>query len=364
MKIEAADLERLVDDGFDPEGWERVWGQYREGRWDGELVVDGSRLAPPADEHLSIPPEPGSGEHERYEQLGREAIDRGHVGAIVLNGGMATRFGGVVKGTVEVVDGRSFLDLKISQIRSAGKGVHVYLMNSPATHGATLDHLSHLATARALTRTFLQPVGLRVDDDGALVRGEDGQLSTAGMGHGDVLRAFHGGGLDHFRRKGGRVLMVSNVDNLGATLDPLLVGMHIYSARRASVVVARRRPEDRGGMPVLLDGRCVLLEGLRWPAGLDDSAYSTFNTNTFLLDADVFDDPPELDAYPVRKKVAGREVIQFERILGEVTHHMDTNYVVVPIAGDGSRFIPIKKREDLDSSRQQIVSVMRRWEVL
>ena len=33
------------------------------------------------------------------------------MGQIVLAGGMATRFGGVVKAVVEAVDGRSFLEI-------------------------------------------------------------------------------------------------------------------------------------------------------------------------------------------------------------------------------------------------------------
>ncbi len=364
MEIAGSDLEDLLRMGFDPAGFEHVWSEYASGRWDRDLVIPASRLAPPPADMLTVPPASPGPERDRLVARGNEAIEKGEVGVIVLNGGMATRFGGVVKGTVEVVDGRSFIDLKLSQIRAAGPRVPVFLMDSPATHAATLDHLASIPAAREHTHTFLQPVAPRVTLDGELVRSEDGSVSTSGMGHGDTLASFARGGLDAFRGLGGRVLMVSNVDNLGAVLDPLLVGAHLEEGRRVSVEVARRSPSDRGGMPVLLDGALRLLEGLRWPPDMDVEAYETFNTNTFLIDASVFENPPPLDAYPVRKQVDGRTVVQFERILGEVTHFVDTTFLVVPARGDGSRFIPIKRREDLEQRRSLIVSCLAKWGVL
>jgi len=38
------------------------------------------------------------GEISRLQQLGEEAINAGRVGAVILNGGMATRFGGGARG--------------------------------------------------------------------------------------------------------------------------------------------------------------------------------------------------------------------------------------------------------------------------
>lgn len=364
MRIEGPDLEELRGKEFDPEGFERIWSVYESGRWDRELVVDAGRLSPPPDDALTPLPPPGSDEGDQLEVRGRAAIEGGEVGCIVLNGGMATRFGGLVKGTVEAADGRSFLDLKLSQIRNVSERVPVFLMNSPATHVPTLEHIASIPAARELTFTFLQHVAPRVTPEGELVRNEDGSISASGMGHGDVLASFRRGGLDRFLELGGRTLMVSNVDNLGACLDPLIVGVHLGAGRSVSVEVAPRRPENKGGMPVMMDGRLQLLEGLRWPPDMDDGEYRTFNTNTFLIEADVFSDPPRLEAYPVHKQVRGCTVVQFERILGEVTHFRETTFVVVPAEGDETRFVPIKRREDLADKRTLIVSLMHRWGVL
>jgi hypothetical protein len=51
-------------------------------------------------------------ERSELEALGRDAISRGRVAVAVLNGGMATRFGGDVKGIIPAVGGRTFLEAR------------------------------------------------------------------------------------------------------------------------------------------------------------------------------------------------------------------------------------------------------------
>jgi UTP--glucose-1-phosphate uridylyltransferase len=59
-------------------------------------------------------------ERLELERLGSDAIARGRVAVAVLNGGMATRFGGDVKGIIPAVGGRTFLELKLGQARRLG----------------------------------------------------------------------------------------------------------------------------------------------------------------------------------------------------------------------------------------------------
>jgi len=51
--------------------------------------------------------------------------------------------------------------------------------------------------------------------------------------------------LGRFRRAGGKLLYMSNVDNLGATLDPALVGAHIASGAKvtAEVIAETKGPK-------------------------------------------------------------------------------------------------------------------------
>ena len=62
----------------------------------------GGDLEPPAPQNLHTLPDIGSPESVEFRQLGEDAIAAGEVMILVLNGGMATRFGGVVKGVVSV----------------------------------------------------------------------------------------------------------------------------------------------------------------------------------------------------------------------------------------------------------------------
>ena len=61
----------------------------------------------------------------------------------------------------------------------------------------------------------------------------------------------------------------------------------------------------------------------------------------------------------VEKKVAGRTVIQRERLLGELTFHLPTRFVQVPREGDASRFLPVKDPDELERRRASIASVAR-----
>src|SRR5581483_10090736 len=100
---------------------------------------------------------------DELAQLPEEAdADFSGVGVAILNGGMATRFGGTVKGLVEAVDGVSFLDWKLRDAERAG--LPVVLMNSFATDEETHRHLGE----RDDVFVFSQSVSLRLEPDGSI----------------------------------------------------------------------------------------------------------------------------------------------------------------------------------------------------
>src|SRR6185369_17985287 len=76
--------------------------------------------------------------HADLVRRGEEALREGKVGVVVLAGGMATRFGGVVKAAVPAVGGRTFLGLKHADVaalgRELGTTIQTYVMTSYATH--------------------------------------------------------------------------------------------------------------------------------------------------------------------------------------------------------------------------------------
>ncbi len=339
---------RLLSDGLDPER-NRIAGAV-------EL---------PASDAIFVLPAPEEAEAARLAQLGEEAIAAGEVGVVILNGGMATRFGGVAKGAAGAVAGRSFLDLKLTQVACAGDGkAPALLMNSFATERATADHLGEI-NPQCEVRQFSQMVSLRLTPKGDVFFDDDGKPSLHAPGHGDLPFALvRSGELQRFIRGGGRYLTVSNVDNLAASLDPTVIGAHIDSARPMTVELVETHPGDVGGFPALVNGRMAIVEAFRIPRSFDVDTIPVFNTNTFVFDAAVLAEEFALDWFAVTKKVDGRDAVQFERLAGQLTEFVEVTWLRVPREGANSRFIPIKVPADLEKQAASLDAVLRAQGVL
>jgi hypothetical protein len=81
-----------------------------------------------------------------------------------------------------------------------------------------------------------------------------------------------------------RYLMVHNVDTLGVSLDPAILGWHIESGAGSTTEVITRHHEDRGGGLARVDGRVRLVEGLALPDEEIESSLTWYNSATTWLD--------------------------------------------------------------------------------
>jgi UTP--glucose-1-phosphate uridylyltransferase len=348
--------------GFDAEGLERLRAKVREGSLSPESNVVRGRVEPPAPEDIVRLPQPNASEYNYARAAGLVALRQGAVASVVLNGGMATRFGGVVKGVVEAVDGRSFLELKLGQAAALserlGVDVSTAVMNSFATDEATRTFLAERGVPAPLY--FSQYVSLRLEPDGDLFRTADGKVSPYAPGHGDFLHAFRSSGtLATLRDRGVRHVMVSNVDNLFARLDPVVIGTHIREGKPMTAEVAESTGSP-GGAPARVDGRPVLLEGMRFPPDFDQSQLPVVNVNTVTFDLEAIDRDFDLTWLYVEKKVEGRTAVQLEHLFHEASAFMPTTYLEVPITGPGSRFLPIKTPQDLEDGRPALRALVQR----
>jgi UTP--glucose-1-phosphate uridylyltransferase len=356
VTIPAHQLTFLRQFGFDEALQARWQADVRTGRLAKDKNLVQAPMTAPHPGTIDTLPSPGSPRARELEQLGNAAIARGELGVLVLNGGMATRFGGVVKGVVPVLSPtRSFLALVVEDLHRAGQQaggtIPLFLMNSFATDRATkahfAEHANFGADADAITH-FTQFVALRMQKDGSLFQLQNGEVSPYGPGHGDLPAAFRAcGAMQRFREQGGRHLLVRNVDNLGARVDPLILGHHIHSGRSATVELAPKWPEDVGGAPYVLDGRVQLVEGLRFPSGFDPNIVDVFNTNTMWFDAAALDRDFDLGWYYVEKSVEDRKAVQIEHLVGELTAHLPTSWLRVSRDGRHTRFLPVKAPDDL-----------------
>ncbi len=83
-----------------------------------------------------------------------------------------------------------------------------------------------------------------------------------------------------------RTLLVHNIDTLGATADPALLGWFQASGATLGWEVIPRRIEDHGGGLARVDGRLRLVEGLALPREEDEFALTWYSTNTCWIDID------------------------------------------------------------------------------
>ncbi len=319
--------------------------------------VDGIVEAPGPGDIVKVAP-PGSLQGDALRDAGAQLIHDGRVALLLLNGGMATRFGGIVKGVVNVLPGRSFLALHGQRLATAagasGPGPALMLMNSNATDPATQEHLDatgQLGLSPDRLRTFLQTGAPRLRPDGSLYRDAEGAVSIYGPGHGDLLSCLRtSGSLRWAQERGIEYLIAANVDNLGATIDPALLGHFAASGSEMLVEVVTKGKGDVGGCPARVGGRLCIVEGFAFPPSFDQSRISVFNTNTLWFRVDALDRDLPLRWYTARKTSNGDPVVQFERLVGQASWFLDTAFVNVP----RGRFLPVKRPEDLEAVRAAI----------
>jgi UTP--glucose-1-phosphate uridylyltransferase len=369
VEVDEGTRKILQSYGFEPPLFEKLRERLRRGEAGDEQNRIRGKVEPPAPGDVVPLPPLGSDSRELLASKGREAIGRGEVAAVILAGGMATRFGGVVKAAVEVIAGKSFLDLKVMDVRraagEAGGRIPIWLMTSFATDAEVRTLGAALSTREAPIVAFPQLVSLRLTPGGDPFIDADGTASPYAPGHGDLTFALRKAGLlRRFIEEGGRVLYMSNVDNLAATLDPAVIGSHLESGAAITAEVAPKEAGDKGGAPARVDGRPQIVESFRFPESFDQDSIPVFNTNSFTFSASEIDRDFELSFFAVRKKVDDRDAIQFERLVGELTAFLPSRFLRVERHGPDARFTPAKDPEELAKRLPVIEEALRARGVL
>lgn len=283
---------------------------------------------------------------------------------IVLNGGLGTSMGLTgPKSLLEVKDGHRFLDLILRQAESAG--IRLAFMNSfntdAETRGAVTGSPRSVEPLHFLQHKF--PKVLRADLSPAAWP-ENPDLEWNPPGHGDIYTALHTSGmLRRLLEEGIRYAFVANSDNLGAVMNPSLLGYFSRKGFPFMMEVARRTPSDLKGGHLARsrrDGRLLLREIAQCPeediaAFQDIERFRFFNTNTLwlhlpslqaLIDKEgivrlpMIRNPKTLDP----RDPSSPEVYQIETAMGAAVHLFEGAAAVqVP----SSRFHPVKKCNDL-----------------
>jgi UTP--glucose-1-phosphate uridylyltransferase len=237
---------------------------------------------------------PDSETFDEFFEAGRSAMASAAV--IKLNGGLGTSMGlDRAKTLLPVRENLTFLDLIVRQVLSLrnqmGTAIPLLLMNSYRTSqdsDRVLAGYPELQVAE-LRLSFLQNMVPKVLEDGLTPAEHDNrpELGWCPPGHGDLFTAIEGSGLlDQLIDGGVEYAFVSNADNLGAALDPSLLGYMVTEGLDFMLEAADRTPADRKGGHLcrLLDGRLALRESAQCPPQEEDAfqdveRHHYFNTN-------------------------------------------------------------------------------------
>lgn len=298
---------------------------------------------------------------DHFESVGQDALK--HSVQIVLNGGLGTSMGLTgPKSILKVKDNRSFLDIIIAQ--AGRRQTRLCLMNSFNTDSDTREALRSM-DIQPPPMMFLQhkfPKILQKDLSPANWPANP-QLEWNPPGHGDVYTALYASGLlDQLIEADIRYALISNSDNLGARMEPTLLGWFAQKRFPFMMEVASRTPADKKGGHLARgrDGRLVLREAAQCPedeidAFQDIQHYRFFNTNNIwinLLDLKQLMDregAPRLPMILNPKTVDSRDgespqVLQVETAMGAAISLFE-GATAVKVAED--RFFPVKKCNDL-----------------
>jgi UTP--glucose-1-phosphate uridylyltransferase len=250
------------------------------------------------DEITSVPDLPDAENLDAHREVGRARLDT--VVIIKLNGGLGTSMGLNRAKSLLPVRGRlSFLDLIARQVLAlrerVGSRIPLVFMNSFRTAADSERVLAAYPdlVSEDLGLGFLQNRVPKILSDGMApaVFPDDPELEWCPPGHGDFFTAIAASGLlDRLLEAGIEYAFVSNADNLGAVLEPAILGFMIAEGIDFLLEAADRTAADRKGghLCYLGNGRLALRESAQCPpeaetAFQDVSRYRYFNTNNVWL---------------------------------------------------------------------------------
>jgi UTP--glucose-1-phosphate uridylyltransferase len=201
---------------------------------------------------------------------------------------------------------------------------------------------------------------VRLTPAGDVRRDAAGRVSLYAPGHGDFPASLRRSGqLARLVERGVETLVLSNIDNLGAELDPLVIGFHLARGRALTAELAETLPGDVGGAPAFVGDRLQIVEGFRFPAGFDFASVPFMATNTFAMSVELLQREYPLSWFYVEKTVDERTAVQMERLVNELSSFVPTSYLATPRGGPRGRFFPIKTRADLEALRADEALVRR-----
>jgi len=307
---------------------------------------------------------------EFYRGTGQAALERTVI--LKLNGGLGTSMGMEgAKSLLPAKDHFSFLDIIVEQTlqlrRQYGVRLPLVLMNSFSTQQDSLAALREYPEfTQDVSFDFLQHKvpKVRKSDFAPAEWPTDGEKEWCPPGHGDLYPALTTTGtLRALLKAGYEYAFISNSDNLGATLDPQILGYFVHKQLPFLLEVAQRTPADRKGghLAQRPEGQLILRELAQCPPTeaaefQDIERYKFFNTNNLWVHL-----PTLQRVLDERNGLLGLPLIRNEKPIDPTEPHSYRVYQLETAMGSAiavfsgaqaiqvsrDRFTPVKKNNDL-----------------
>ncbi|CAF0749041.1 unnamed protein product [Adineta ricciae] len=287
---------------------------------------------------------------------------------VKLNGGLGTTMGCQgPKSVISVRNDLTFLDLTIQQLEHLNRqydcDVPLVLMNSFNTHEETEKVVEKYSHVSVKIYNFNQSKYPRVDRETLLpiatsMTNSDNECWYP-PGHGDVYQAFYNSGLlDQFIQQGKEYMFLSNIDNLGASVDLYILKHLLTDAVKHEFIMEvtdKTRADVKGGTLIEYEGKLRLLEIAQVPKeNVDEfksvSKFRIFNTNNLWINLPaikrvVEDQSLHMEIIVNLKSLdKGFNVIQLETASGAAIKSFEgAQGINVP----RRRFLPVKTTSDL-----------------
>ncbi|XP_042225765.1 UTP--glucose-1-phosphate uridylyltransferase-like isoform X2 [Homarus americanus] len=290
---------------------------------------------------------------------------------VKLNGGLGTSMG--CQGPKSIIPVRSeltFLDLTVQQIehlnKTYGCNVPLVLMNSFNTDDDTQKVIRKYQGFQVKTHTFNQSRYPRINKESlmpiAKTSGVEADLEAwYPPGHGDFYESFKNSGLmQKFIEQGKEYVFISNIDNLGATVDLgiinfLLGGENSGKCEFLMEVTDKTRADVKGGTLIQYEEKLRLLEIAQVPKEhVDDfksvKTFKIFNTNNLWIKLEAVNHILEEETMDMEVIInnkhldTGHNIIQLEQAVGGAIKSFNG---ALGINVPRSRFLPVKKTDDL-----------------
>lgn len=322
-----------------------------------------------------------SARYSEFSSAGLEEIRSGHVGAVLLAGGMGTRLGSdSPKGmfniglTRELYIFECLINNLMDVTRRAGNFIHLFVMTSDRNHDDTVVFFREkkcFGYDPKFVHFFVQDMAPASDFDGKVYLEEKGKISASPNGNGGWYSSMQKCGmLDIVNSEGIEWLNVFAVDNvLQRIADPAFIGaVKLAHCVVGSKVIRKASPDERVGVMCLEDGRPSIIEYYELSDEMRDAklpngepAYNFGVTLNYLFHVNELDEivGRSLPLHVVKKKIAhidsnGNPVDpdqpnghKYETLILDMIHMLDGCLV---FEVDRKReFAPVKNRTGVDS---------------